>query len=150
MIIEQFTDDAGKIRILWQTAQGNNYWYKFAAEPTTQQLTALGEASDTAATENAVQPLTLSIIEYKGTLVQFVEKVKATPNVTLNQYNTYLGTLPWYEAAIIRAFVFIIAQRLAEKKDVTLANLTESTVLQAVRDFLVNTPGRLILNENNI
>jgi hypothetical protein len=155
MIIEQYTDMAGKIRVLWQSdTTGQTYNFKFADEPTEQQLQALSDANDTAVTVNAVQPLSFSILEHREVLIELVRRVKASPNTTLAQYNNYLGTLPWYEAAIIRTFVFLLAQRLAEKRDVTLANMTENTVFIAVRNFLANTPkwklARLILGENDI
>jgi hypothetical protein len=154
MIIEKYTDMAGKIRVIWQAQSGQIYQYKFDTDPTDQMLVDLGNASDTAASVNAVQPLTLSILAYEGTLKSFVKKVKDTPNVTLAQYNTYLGALPWYDAAIIRTFVFLIAQRLSEKKDIVLSDQTEAITLRAVRDFLVATPGwklaRLILNQNDL
>ena len=155
MIIEQYTDMAGKWRVLWQSdTTGQTYNFKFADEPTEQQLQALSDANDTAVTLNAVQPLSFSILEHREVLIELVRRVKASPNTTLAQYNNYLGTLPWYEAAIIRTFVFLLAQRLAKKKDVTLANLTENTVFVAVRNFLADTPtwklARLILGENDI
>ena len=146
---------AGEWRVLWQSdTTGQTYNFKFADEPTEQQLQALSDANDTAATVNAVHPLSFSILEHREVLIELVRRVKASPNTTLAQYNNYLGTLPWYEAAIIRTFVFLLAQRLAEKKDVTLANMTENTVFIAVRNFLANTPkwklARLILGENDI
>ena len=146
---------AGKWRVLWQSdTTGQTYNFKFADEPTEQQLQALSDANDTAVTANAVQPLSFSILEHREVLIELVRRVKASPNTTLAQYNNYLGTLPWYEAAIIRTFVFLLAQRLAKKKDVTLANLTENTVFVAVRNFLADTPtwklARLILGENDI
>jgi hypothetical protein len=155
MIIEQYTDMAGKIRVLWQSdTTGQTYLFKFTEEPTEQQLQALSEANDTARSVNAVQPLTFSLLDHKAVLIDMIRRVKESPNTTLAQYNNYLGTLTWYEAAIIRTFVFLLAQRLAEKKDVTLANMTENTVFIAVRNFLANTPkwklARLILGENDI
>jgi hypothetical protein len=155
MIVEQYTDMAGKWRVLWQSdTTGQTYNFKFAEEPTEQQLQALSDANDTAATVNAVQPLSFSILEHREVLIELVRRVKASPNTTLAQYNNYLGTLPWYEAAIIRTFVFLLASRLAEKQDVSLASLTENTVFVAVRNFLADTPtwklARLILGENDI
>ena len=155
MIIEQYTDMAGKILVLWESSTtGHTYLFKFSEVPTEQQLEALSDANDTAVTVNAVQPLSFSILEHRDVLIELVRRVKASPNTTLSQYNNYLGTLPWYEAAIIRTFVFLLAQRLSENKDVSLANLTENTVFIAIRNFLANTPAwklaRLILSENDI
>ena len=153
MIIGQYTDMAGKVRIQWQSqATGNLYSYKFSSEPSTEILQELSDASDAESELQELRQVDLSIHAERGTLIAFLEKVKATPNVTLTQYNTYLGSLHWTQAAVIRYFVFMMAQRLAERRDVNLANQNESTVLDAVRDFIVNTPprklARIIFNSN--
>lgn len=153
MIIEQYTDMAGFIRILWQSqATLNIYAYKFQQAPTQAQLEELSEASEAESELQKQGTVDLSILAERQTIIAFIEKVKATPNVTLSQYNTYLGALPWYEAAVIRFFVYMIAQRLAERKNLTLANMNENTVLSAVRDFIVEQPirrlARLIFNTN--
>lgn len=143
MIIEQFTDPAGKIRILWQSAAtGNRYWFKFDEQPTTGTLEALSDNADQIADDDTHKPLSINLLDYRNIIVRIAQQIKANPNLTLTQYNNYLASLPWHEASVIRFFVFALAERLAERKDVTLANLNESTVLQAVRDFIVNTPGR--------
>ncbi len=143
MIVEQYTDMAGKIRITWQSiATGNIYQYKFATEPTEQKLQALSDQSDIESDLQKVGQVDLSILTERHIILQFIEKVKDTPNVNLTQYNTYLGTLHWTVAAVIRFFVYMIASRLADRKEVSLPNMNESTVLAAVRDFIVNTPAR--------
>jgi hypothetical protein len=153
MIVSQETDLAGKIRIQWQSqATQNVYLYKFGSEPSLDRLQELSDASDAESEIQEVRQVDLSIHAERGTLIAFLEKVKATPNVTLAQYNTYLSSLHWTQAAVIRYFVFMMAQRLAERRDVNLANQNESTVLAAVRDFIVNTPprklARIIFNSN--
>lgn len=155
MIIEKYTDMAGKWRVLWKSdTTGQVYNFKFADEPTEQQLQALSDANDTAVAVSAVQPLMFSLLDHRSVLIDMIRRVKESPNTTMAQYNNYLGTLTWYEAAIIRTFVFLLAQRLAEKKDVVLANMTENTVFVAVRNFLADTPKwkltRLILGKNDI
>jgi hypothetical protein len=153
MIVSQETDLAGKIRIQWQSqATQNVYLYKFDSEPSLERLKELSDASDAEAELQEVRQVDLSIHAERGTLIAFLEKVKATPNVSLAQYNTYLSSLHWTQAAVIRYFVFMMAQRLAERRDVNLANQNENTVLSAVRDFIVNTPprklARIIFNSN--
>lgn len=82
---------------------------------------------------------------------EVVTKIKATPTLTLTQYNTWLGTKQWYEQAIIRYFIFKVAVGLAEKYKVVLANYTETTVLTKVRDWIVATHAnkleRILLNK---
>lgn len=153
MILRQYTDISGFIRIQWQSqATGNVYLYKFSTSPSEQHLQSLSDASDAESELQLTTPVNLSILAERGTILAFIEKVKDTPNVNLTQYNTYLGTLHWTQAATIRYFVYMLAQRLAERKDVSLGNTNESTVLTAVRDYIVATPirklARLIFNTN--
>jgi len=155
MIIEQHTDMAGKIRITWQSqATGNIYLYKFTSEPTEQKLQSLSDASDQETQLTNIRPLEFRLESHREILVMFVHRIKDFPNVTLAQYNNFLSNLPWYEAAVIRYFVFVMAERLAERKDVSISDKTETTVLRAVRDFIVDKPlrelARLILNETNL
>lgn len=75
-------------------------------------------------------------------ITEFVTKVKTTPTITLAQYNTWLGTKQWYDAATIRYFVKRLADGLALHHGVVLANYTEITVLGKVRDWIVATPAR--------
>ena len=93
---------------------------------------------------NSIETLPFDILEQKILLKEFVQKIKDNPNVTLAQYNTWLGTKQWYESVIIKYFVFVLATKLAERKGITLIDLTEAQVLQKVRDWIVNTNLRTI------
>jgi hypothetical protein len=73
-------------------------------------------------------------------LREVITKLKINPTLTLSQYNTYLATKQWYEAAIIRYFIYKTAIGLAQHYGVILANYTETTVLTKVRDWIVETP----------
>jgi hypothetical protein len=77
-------------------------------------------------------------------LKNFVRLVKANPTVTLTQYNTWLATKTWYESCVIRYFVFRMAVILSQKYNIVLANLTETQILQKLRDWIVATPIRII------
>jgi hypothetical protein len=79
---------------------------------------------------------------HEALITEFVTLVKQNPTVTLTQYNNWLAGKQWYEAAIIRYFVYKTAIGLAEHYGVSLTSMTESFVLGKVRDWLVNTPAR--------
>lgn len=151
MIIEQYTDMAGKIRIQWQSqATGNVYLYKFSTEPSQEELQVLSDASDTDA--EISQPLDLSLLSDNAIIAQFIDKIKASPSITLAQYNTYLSALPWHQGAAIRNFVFLMAKQLSDRNEVSLSGWTEGVVLREVRDYIVDTATeilyRLIFNKN--
>jgi hypothetical protein len=88
---------------------------------------------------NAIETISFDLFEHIELLKEFIVKIKATPNINLTQYNTWLGTKQWYQAAIVRYFVFTLAMKLSNKKSVTLANFTETTVLTALRNWIVAT-----------
>lgn len=138
MILEKYTDAAGKVRVLWQTASGA-YLYKFDAEPSIEELTALGEASDIQSALSSITPLGLNITDSRDAINAFIEHVRQNPTMILSAYNTYLSTLTWYDAAAVRNFVYLMAKRLSERQEVSLSGWTEGVVVREVRDYIVDT-----------
>ena len=88
---------------------------------------------------NNIETLPFDLLENITLLKEFIEKIKATPTITLGQYNTWLSTKPWYESAIIKYFVFIMATKLAERKGLVLDSLAETQVLSALRKWIIET-----------
>lgn len=142
MIIEKYTDAAGFIRVLWRTQAGNDLLFKFRDDPTTQQLEA-EEAKWVSANEFIdTASISFNLTDDGASLIKIVMQIRNNPNLTLTQYNNYLGTLPWYEAATIRYFIYSIGTKLAARNEIQLAGLTEAQFLSQVRNFIVNTPLR--------
>ena len=140
MIIEQYIDAAGYIRIVWQMADGNALMLKYREQPTTAQLEA-EEAKYVEQHEmDSVQQIKIDLLDSIDLLKEVVTKIRNTPTLTLTQYNNYLATLPWYDAATVRYFIYRLAMGLAQHYGVTLANYTETQVMTKVRDWLVETP----------
>jgi hypothetical protein len=133
----------GKYSVLFELNDGNGLRLQFDYDPTDIQALAQAQAVyDRQVAEqayNTIETVQFNILNHIELLKDFVQKIKATPTVTLAQYNTWLATKQWWEAAIIRYFVFILATKLAEKNGLTLTNLTETTVLQKLRDWIVVT-----------
>ena len=137
MIIEQYTDMAGKVRIQWQsTATGNVYSYKFDSEPSLERLQALSDQSDENQIIQAVKPLNISTEGAGAAVRAFIDKVRATPTITLTQYNTQLNTLAWNDEASVRAFVYQMAKGLSDRNEIDVSGWTEGTVLREVRDYI--------------
>jgi hypothetical protein len=65
-------------------------------------------------------------------------KIRNNPSLTLDQYNTYLSSKPWYEQLVIRVFLYKLVLLLAQKYGVILTNYTESQVLLKVRNWICN------------
>jgi hypothetical protein len=143
MIILEKGTQFGSYSVLFQLDDGNGMRLQFPNA--VSDVIVLAEAQKvfdaqvTLQTYNAIETFQIDILEYKELLKDFIVKIKATPSITLAQYNTWLGTKQWYEAAIIRYFVYNLARRLSERKGITLTNLTETTVLTALRNWIVAT-----------
>ena len=137
-----------KYSILFELNDGNGMRLQFETNPSDEE--ALYKAQEiidrqiAEQTYNAIETLPFNILDQAEIIKVFIQKIKATPNVTLTQYNTWLASKQWYEAAIIRYFVFVLATKLAENKGLTLANLTETTVLQNLRNWIVTTDLKII------
>ena len=140
MIIDQYTDIAGKVRITWQLPDGNAVMWKFQTEPTTQQLEDL-EAQHLVIHEyDDVPQIPIIIMEDVKLITNFILLVKDNPTVNLTQFNNWLSTKEWYEDAQIRIFIFKLAQGLSSNYDVELDDYTITEVLIRVRDWIVTTP----------
>ena len=125
-------------------ANGMTIPLKFQVQPTQAQLDAI-EASYTVQHQyDSVNQEIVSIYDHIDLLKDFIAKIKATPTVTLTQYNTWLATKQWWEAATIRFFVFKLATLLANSKGLTLSNYTETEVLGKLRDWIVAKPSKEI------
>ena len=143
MIILEKGQQFGRYSVLVQLDDGNGMRLQFPVSiPDADVLTEaqrIVTAQQAQQAYDAIETFQIDILEYKELLKEFITKVKATPTITLTQYNTWLGTKQWYEAAIIRYFVYNLAIKLAGKKGITLANYTETTVLTALRNWIVAT-----------
>lgn len=144
IILDQSIDLAGKIRMTCQLSNGETIALKFAEQPTQAELDNIEADYIAQHQSDHIAHETISIYDHIDVLKDFIAKIKATPTVTLAQYNTWLATKQWYEAAIIRFFVYRLAQAVATKKGYTLSNYTETVILGYLRDWIVATPGNEI------
>jgi len=154
IILDQTTDLAGKIRMTCQLSNGETLALKFQEQPTTTVLEEIETNYLANHQYDTIQQETISIYDHANVIKDFIAKVKATPTVTLAQYNTYLAAKPWYESAIIRFFVFKLATALDQKNGIVLASLTETEVLTKLRNWIVATQAaqiaKTVLNTTDI
>lgn len=143
-ITEQYTDAAGKIRMVVLLSNGESVMLKFNEQPTTTALEAIEANYVANVTIERLPVVQYEVLKFKDLFKVVVDAIKANPAMTLSQYTTYLGTRQWYESAIINTFMYTIAINLAEKHGVTFANQTQSTIWTAVRNWIVSTPTRKI------
>jgi len=143
-ITEQYIDMAGKIRMVVLLTTGESILLKFSEQPTTTALEII-EANYIEAHEyDNLTNLTYELLENIELLQEVVTEIKKYPSLTLTQYNNYLANKTWYEQAIIRYFIFVVAMGLAQHYDKSLANLDETTILINVRNWIAETPAKKI------
>lgn len=143
-ILEQYTDMAGKIRMVVRLSNNETIPLKFQTQPTIQQLNDIETAYILAHLYDNVRQETINILDHAELIREFITLVKQNPTVNLTQYNNWLGTKQWWESATIRFLVYKLAMALASKAEVTLTSYTETQVLQKLRDWIVATPARKI------
>jgi hypothetical protein len=134
------TDAMGKIRKWVTLSNGDTTVWKFDFEPSTALLTQKENEYLLQHQYDSVQEIDIDLYDDSPKFKEFIQAVKDRPTLTLAQYNTWLGLRPWNEQAVIRYFVYRLATILAQKADITLANLTETQVLSKLRDWIVATP----------
>ena len=143
-ITEQYTDMAGKIRMVVLLSTGQSILLKFQTQPTTQQLETIEADYILVHEYDGLTNLTYELLDNIELLREVVTEIKTHPTLNLTQYNNYLAGKEWYEQAIIRYFIFVVALGLAQHYEKNLANLNETTILVNVRDWIVETPAKKI------
>lgn len=83
----------------------------------------------------------VSLYDYKEILREAITFIKQT-NPTLNQWNTYLAGLPWYDAVMVRWFLAVLARKLADRAELSLSDYTETEVLSRLKTYIINNPVR--------
>lgn len=139
-IIEQSTDMAGRVRILWQSQETHNFYqYKFESAPSLEHLNELSDASDAQAALAAIIPLGVDFSESRDLILGFIEKVRSMPTMVLSQYTTYVNSFFWSEGVAIKNFVSVFSEKLNDRGLITVSTWTEGTVVREVRDFILQT-----------
>jgi hypothetical protein len=143
MTIIERTTQFGSYSVLFQLDDGNGMRLQF--KDTITDEAALAQAQEIYDRQvagqqyNTIETLEFNILDHTILLKEFITKIKENINVTLAQYNAWLGTKTWNEAAIIKYFVYTLAVKLSERKGITLTDYTEEQVLQKLRDWIVAT-----------
>lgn len=88
-----------------------------------------------------VYKMTVDVYEHRDIIVNTVTFIK-TENPNLSQWNNYLASLSWHDALMVRWFLAVLAQKLAERAEVSLDAFTETEVLAKLKTFIINSPPR--------
>jgi len=149
MIIEQYTDLAGFIRIQWQ-CETSGYVnevlsFKFKEQPTTEKLEQLEANWIEQHLYDDEPTFQYELLEYRDLLIEVVNGIKDNPTMTLTQFNNYVGQKAWWQQAVIQFFMVVTATKLAEHYDITLSDYDNQTVFENVSDWLVETDNKKIV-----
>ncbi len=142
MAIEQkYQDMAGKWRVVWSIDASNSIMLKFQHDPSDQEVT---DKVNTYLSNNdyiyrSVNKISIVIENFKDVIENAVIFIKTT-NPNLTQWNTYLGSLSWYHASVVRWFLFSLATGLATQKEIDLTDFTETQVLGKLKVWIIATP----------
>jgi hypothetical protein len=140
MIIEQYIDPAGFIRIIWQMANGDHLSTKWKVQPTNQQLLDKENQYLDIIEYKDTRELNISIVTEAETVKSIVKRLRDNPNTTFNQYNNYLSGLLFSEAIVIKFFLFAVAKAISAEKGINIDGVSEAALFANVKLFLVDTP----------
>jgi len=142
MAIEQkYQDIAGKWRVLYQINLDESIMLKFSQNPSDAEVQSKVDihiASDEYIYRDTYK-LPIIIEDFKESIENAVRFIKIT-NPTLAQWNTYISTLQWYDASMVRWFIFALAIRLAEQNSINLSVYTEVEILSKLKQWIIVTP----------
>lgn len=136
MTIEKFTDLAGKVRVVWQTASGSVFMFKFDHDPSDETLTVLGEETEIEMENASIPEIEAHVGRHSDEILAFVKALRSGP-VSAAQYSAMLGRYDWQVAAAIRNF---IAEALVAANVALPA--TELGAVNALRSWLITKQER--------
>ncbi len=143
-ITEQYTDAAGKIRMVVLLSNGESVMLKFNEQPTTTALNDIEANYIDNVTVERLPQMQYQLLGNKDLFKELVTAIKAKPTMTLANYTTYISTRQWYEQAMCNFFLYTVGMGLAEKFGVSMANYTQTTIWTQVRNWIVATPAKNI------
>ena len=91
-----------------------------------------------------VRHLPASIYDMIEVIEETVKYIKTTASLTLTKWNTYLNGLPLEDRYAVRWFIVVMARKLNEIGEITLADNTETQILAQMKIWFINTPARKI------
>ena len=87
------------------------------------------------------QPATVDVYADKEVLQDAALYIKNNnPNMT--QWNTYLSTLNWYDAYMVRFWLAKLALILAERNEIEITDFSELQVLSKLKTYIKDQPLR--------
>lgn len=134
MIIEQFTDEAGFIRIVWQASPDKAINLKFQTLPDESEIERLALEIVEQEALQSIEPINVTIDPEIA--LMFAEKCRAEPGLTSGQYNTWAAVLGWDQEAEVRFFVSEFAKEMQRRGSLSITSPTENAHMQAARDYI--------------
>lgn len=134
-----YIDANGRYRVWFQFPDGEVMQYKFDTYLSDAEVEWRLWVVRKQRTHPEYPKLPFDADNNRAVIVAAVQYIRPRPALTLAQWNQYLNTLPWYDAYCVRAFLFRLGQGLAQYYGVNLQSMTETQVLQAVRNWICNT-----------
>lgn len=132
MIIDQYTDVANKVRIMWQSATTQNvYQYKFDTLPSNEVLSLLGKQSDLEAYLQTITPLNLGVDDTFNLLPNVISNIKNNLEISFEDYNAYMSSLNWQLQASLKTLLFTLVSKLQDS-----TTLTEEESFYIVKEYI--------------
>ena len=143
-VLKTYQDIAGKYYYKVLLTDGNIMDWKFTVTPTTQELLDLETKYIDLLLYDSVEQELIDVLEQEDIIREFVKLIKENPTGTFVQYESWLGNQVWYEKDVVRFFMYSLANKVAQRKGVSVSGYTEEQVFLYLRDRLVEKTAREI------
>jgi len=134
-----YVDAQGRYRVIWQWDDGGVEMRKFETVLSDSEVEWQMWVERKRREYPEYPKLPFDADNNRAVIIAAVTHIRTHPALTLAQWNQYLNALNWYDAYCVRAFIFRLAQGLAQYYGVNLGTMTETSVLLAVRNWICNT-----------
>lgn len=116
----------------------------FDHEPTEVEAQAFIDQWNEQHQYDNVPHVPVAIYDMMVVIEDAVKYIKTTSSLTLTKWNTYLNGLPLEDRYAVRWFIVVMARKLNEIGEITLADNTETQILAQMKIWFINTPARKI------
>lgn len=149
--LENKTESTGwhSLLILTNTNQAINL--QFDHDPSLSELQSAVSNNNTSYEE--IRAENISFFEYSPLFKELILFIRNNPSVSSTQYNSFLASKQWFEAAILRFFLHRMAMVLAQRYSLVFSSYTEAQILSKLKIWVSETPlqliGKLFFNDVN-
>ena len=144
-ITEQYTDMAGKIRMIVELTTGETIMLKFSEQPSTTALDEIEAKYIIAHEEDATQTMFQNLLDDNTLIWACVNKLHVEPTITITQFNKWLtDNYTWDAQTIIWYFLLKLRAWLEVHAGLVFDDGTQLETMKKCRNWIVGHKDTLV------